>query len=289
MSGDRAKPSYTTLRYEVADAIATITLDRPDALNALTIPMKTELLAAFGAVARDRAVRAVVLTGAGRAFCAGQDLKERLEPDAAPLAVEVRERYNPIIRGDAGARPADRRGDQRRGRRRRAPRSRSPATSGSRPRVRASSSRSGGSGSCRTAARRGSCHGSSGRRRPPSWRCSARSLSARRMRSGSGWSRGSCRRETACRDGPGGGGSTGRPRAAGPRPDEARPRAQLVGRSRDGPGGRGIPPGSGRSDGGPRRGSRRRSSRSGRRGSPGSSPRPTRTLTSRGAGSYAGA
>jgi 2-(1,2-epoxy-1,2-dihydrophenyl)acetyl-CoA isomerase len=97
MSGERANPSYTTLRYEVDEAIATITLDRPDALNALTIPMKTELRAAFGAVARDKAVRAVVLTGAGRAFCAGQDLKERLEPDAPPLAVEVRERYNPVI------------------------------------------------------------------------------------------------------------------------------------------------------------------------------------------------
>ena len=78
--------------------IATITLDRPEALNALTIPMKTELLGAFRAIGRDRSVRAVMLTGAGRAFCAGQDLKERLEPDPTPLAVEVRERFNPIIR-----------------------------------------------------------------------------------------------------------------------------------------------------------------------------------------------
>ena len=97
MSGDRAAPTYTSLRYEVVDAIATITLDRPDALNALTVPLKTELLQALRAVERDRGVRAVVLTGAGRAFCAGQDLKERQGPDAAPLAVEVRERYNPII------------------------------------------------------------------------------------------------------------------------------------------------------------------------------------------------
>ncbi len=86
------------VRIETADAIATITLDRPEALNALTVPMKAELLAALQAVARDRSVRAVVLTGAGRAFCAGQDLKERLEPDPTPLAVEVRERYNPIVR-----------------------------------------------------------------------------------------------------------------------------------------------------------------------------------------------
>lgn len=97
MSPDRATPAFTALRYDVADAIATLTLDRPAALNALTIPLKTELLAAFRAIARDRSVRAVVLTGAGRAFCAGQDLKERLEPDAAPLAVELRERYNPVI------------------------------------------------------------------------------------------------------------------------------------------------------------------------------------------------
>ena len=86
------------LRIEIADAVATITLDRPDALNALTVPLKEELIAAFRAVAADDAVRAVVLTGAGRAFCAGQDLRERLEPGAAPLETEIRLRYNPLIR-----------------------------------------------------------------------------------------------------------------------------------------------------------------------------------------------
>jgi 2-(1,2-epoxy-1,2-dihydrophenyl)acetyl-CoA isomerase len=98
MGGDRPPQSFTTIRLDVVDAIATITLDRPDALNALTVAMKGELLAALRTIARDRSIRSVVLTGAGRAFCAGQDLKERLEPDAAPLAVELRERYNPIIR-----------------------------------------------------------------------------------------------------------------------------------------------------------------------------------------------
>ena len=90
--------AFEWVRFEVADAVAIITLDRPAALNALTVPMKAELLRALGLVARDRGIRAVVLTGAGRAFCAGQDLKERQAPDAAPLAIELRERYNPIIR-----------------------------------------------------------------------------------------------------------------------------------------------------------------------------------------------
>src|SRR4051812_613854 len=87
-----------SIRLGIEGAVATITLDRPAALNALTIPMKYELLEALEAVRDDAAVRAVVLTGAGRAFCAGQDLKERLEPGAPSLGEELRERYNPIVR-----------------------------------------------------------------------------------------------------------------------------------------------------------------------------------------------
>ncbi|HYX11897.1 MAG TPA: enoyl-CoA hydratase-related protein, partial [Candidatus Acidoferrum sp.] len=57
------------LRIEIDGRVATITLDRPDALNALTAALKEELLDAFASVADDDAVRAIVLTGAGRAFC----------------------------------------------------------------------------------------------------------------------------------------------------------------------------------------------------------------------------
>jgi 2-(1,2-epoxy-1,2-dihydrophenyl)acetyl-CoA isomerase len=85
------------LRVDVDGPVATITLDRPEALNALTVPVKVALREALERLAVDRAVRAVILTGAGRAFCAGQDLAERESPEAAPLDVELRERYNPII------------------------------------------------------------------------------------------------------------------------------------------------------------------------------------------------
>ena len=62
--------------YEVADHVATITLDRPEKLNAATFEMAEELQAAFVEVDRDDAVRAVVVTGAGRAFCAGDDVQK---------------------------------------------------------------------------------------------------------------------------------------------------------------------------------------------------------------------
>jgi 2-(1,2-epoxy-1,2-dihydrophenyl)acetyl-CoA isomerase len=86
------------LHVERDGAVATVTLDRPDALNALTVPLKQALIETFAQLGADRGVRAIVLTGAGRAFCAGQDLRERLEPGALPLADEIRARYNPLIR-----------------------------------------------------------------------------------------------------------------------------------------------------------------------------------------------
>lgn len=65
----------TTLAYEVADGIATLTLDRPDRMNAFNPTMCDELLAVCDAVDADDAVRALVITGRGRAFCAGADLE----------------------------------------------------------------------------------------------------------------------------------------------------------------------------------------------------------------------
>jgi len=85
------------IRMETTDAVLTITLDRADALNAFDRAMKDELLAALKAADRDRAVRVLIITGAGRAFSAGQDLKERQDPGAADLITELRTRYNPLI------------------------------------------------------------------------------------------------------------------------------------------------------------------------------------------------
>ncbi|HEX6591419.1 MAG TPA: crotonase/enoyl-CoA hydratase family protein, partial [Moraxellaceae bacterium] len=66
--------SYSTLDYRVADHILTLTLNRPEQLNAFTVTMADELVHAFKRASDDDAVRAIVVTGAGRAFCAGMDL-----------------------------------------------------------------------------------------------------------------------------------------------------------------------------------------------------------------------
>ena len=66
---------YTTLLYEKDGAIATITLNRPDKRNAISSTMIEELLSALNTAEGDVAVRVIILTGAGRAFCSGMDLE----------------------------------------------------------------------------------------------------------------------------------------------------------------------------------------------------------------------
>jgi 2-(1,2-epoxy-1,2-dihydrophenyl)acetyl-CoA isomerase len=89
-----------TVLLEVTGGVATVTLNRPEGMNALTLEVKLALLEAVTAVRDHDRVRALVLTGSGRAFCVGQDLREHaalLEAgDPAPLST-VREHYNPII------------------------------------------------------------------------------------------------------------------------------------------------------------------------------------------------
>src|SRR5215218_336249 len=72
-------PTFETLLYDVADGIATITLNRPDKLNAFNTQMMKDMIAAFDATDADDAVRAVIVTGAGRGFCAGADLSAGAE------------------------------------------------------------------------------------------------------------------------------------------------------------------------------------------------------------------
>jgi len=93
--------TYTTLLFESADGVATITLHRPERLNAFTVHMHEELRHAFAAIEADRSVRAVVLTGSGRGFCAGQDLGERgaIDPAHPPdLGVGLDKNFNPLVR-----------------------------------------------------------------------------------------------------------------------------------------------------------------------------------------------
>ena len=78
---------YAEVRYDVKDRVATVTLNRPDKLNAWTAQMGREVRAAMGEAAADESVRVIVLTGAGRGFCAGADmgLLSGLSGNAAPV------------------------------------------------------------------------------------------------------------------------------------------------------------------------------------------------------------
>ena len=93
------------LLIDRSDAVATLTLNRPESMNSLSVELKEALRDALEDVARDDSVRAVVLTGSGRGFCVGQDLREHVAlleaNDPAPLHT-VTEHYNPIVLALAG-------------------------------------------------------------------------------------------------------------------------------------------------------------------------------------------
>lgn len=92
--------SSTPVVLETSGGVATVTLNRPAAMNALDTTLKEDLLATLRLVADDPAVRCVVLTGSGRAFCVGQDLNEHvaaLRSGAHDLGRTVTDHYNPIV------------------------------------------------------------------------------------------------------------------------------------------------------------------------------------------------
>ena len=110
-------PLYQTITCECDDGILTITLARPEQMNAFTVGMAEELVRAFEEASEDDAVRAVIVTGAGRAFCAGMDLASQdganvfgLDESLRPTMQDLDERLDDpeIVRGvrDAGGRVA---------------------------------------------------------------------------------------------------------------------------------------------------------------------------------------
>src|SRR5271170_6051348 len=87
--------------FESSGGIARLTLNRPDKLNSFNVDMHTELRAKLDLLERDATLRVIVLTGAGRAFCAGQDLSDRsVAPGAAPvdLGASIEKHYAPLVR-----------------------------------------------------------------------------------------------------------------------------------------------------------------------------------------------
>lgn len=91
---------FKTIRFSVIGGVATLALARPERLNALNASVHAEIRAALDAVENDPAVRCLVITGEGRAFCSGQDLTERVMTDDKPIDVgtSLDRDYNPLVR-----------------------------------------------------------------------------------------------------------------------------------------------------------------------------------------------
>ncbi|MFZ6658867.1 2-(1,2-epoxy-1,2-dihydrophenyl)acetyl-CoA isomerase PaaG [Undibacterium sp. TJN19] len=92
--------NFTHILFSIQDGIAHLTLNRPDKLNSFNVAMHLEIQAALAAIRADERVRVMVLTGAGRGFCAGQDLSDRAvnnEGSAPDLGASVEKYYSPLV------------------------------------------------------------------------------------------------------------------------------------------------------------------------------------------------
>ena len=85
------------INYDINQGIATITLNRPDKFNSFNRPMADAFNAALQEASSDENIRCVIITGEGKAFCAGQDLQEAIDPNGPGLKKIIEEGYNPSI------------------------------------------------------------------------------------------------------------------------------------------------------------------------------------------------
>ncbi len=93
--------AFETILFEVAHGAARLTLNRPERLNSFTVQMHAEVAQALSDVEKDPGIRVLLITGAGRGFCAGQDLQDRaVAPGSGDLDLgeSLEQRYNPLIR-----------------------------------------------------------------------------------------------------------------------------------------------------------------------------------------------
>jgi 2-(1,2-epoxy-1,2-dihydrophenyl)acetyl-CoA isomerase len=102
MTSKPAEPGnpFEAILFAVVGGVAEITLNRPERLNAFTAVMHEELRRAFSAIEADAEIRAVLITGAGRGFCSGQDLNDRVAPEPGErrdLGASLRANYNPLV------------------------------------------------------------------------------------------------------------------------------------------------------------------------------------------------
>ena len=87
----------SNISLEISENIATITFQRPEKFNSFVREMALDFQDALDSIAQNEQVRCVVITGSGKAFCAGQDLQEATDPDGPALSKIVSEHYNPVI------------------------------------------------------------------------------------------------------------------------------------------------------------------------------------------------